>query len=261
MINIPCIFNDGDYVIQQDAINEFGYALPLKMWNSKKCFYSINTFLKCGMNRIKENVYTMKNFLFEFDSIPLDTQKKLLKKNIGIVSMAVFSGSKSIHFIIQVKDIPDNDNEYRYLWNLMNEKYFMKQADTQCNDYTRLSRSPNAVRDNGVRQMLILNELKPIDLKWRPLYNRINELDLMKKDYRNSMPINRTGKKLTYEAECVLNGDYPKGERDMIIKKGLPWLFYNGYTLDEILTKNNNKRSNPASIKNFYQKLNEVRGK
>jgi hypothetical protein len=52
-----------------------------------------------------------------------------------------------------------------------------------------------------------------------------------------------------------LNGDYPKGNRDEIIRIGLPYLFYNGYKLDEILENNMNTRNNPLTIKNFYHKL------
>jgi len=253
MKTTPCIFNDNEMVIQQKMVNDICCSLPLKQWNTNKQFFAINPIKEIMENRKSVNVSAMKNFLFEFDTIPIDEQKKLFKKSKDIISMATYSGNKSIHFIIQVADIPTTLNEYRYLWNLLKDKYF-PMADKQCNDCVRLSRTPEAVRDNGVKQILIWNTLQPLEIKWKPLYNRILEMKDTAREYRKSIPITRN-ETLTYEAECILNGAYPKGERDEIIRVGLPYLYYNGYVLDEILENNMNRRSNPDTIRNFYNKL------
>jgi hypothetical protein len=253
MKTTPCIFNDNEIVIQQEIPEMKGYAIPLQQWNNAKTFFAINPVMEIGDNRKKENISAMKNFLFESDTLPIDKQKALLKKNKDIISMATYSGNKSIHFIIQIKDIPETIDEYRYVWKLLKDKYF-QSADTQCNDCLRLSRTPEAVRENNKKQVLIWNTLQPIDLQWKPLYRKINEIRNMSMEYRKSIPIART-ENLTYEAECVLNGDYPKGNRDEIIRIGLPYLFYNGYGLDEILENNMSMRNNPQTIKNFYHKL------
>jgi len=253
MNSIPCIFNENDIIIQQEIVEMKGYAIPLTQWNNNKQFFSINPVKEIGNNRKKENVSVKKNFLFESDTLPIEEQKVLFKKYKDIISMATFSGNKSIHFIIQVIDAPETIDEYHYVWNLLKDKYF-QHADKQCNDCMRLSRTPNAIRDNNIKQILICNELKPIELNWKPLYNRINEVKILSKEYRRSIPIARN-EVLTYEAQCVLNGDYPKGNRDEIIRIGLPFLFYNGYKLDEILENNMSIRNNPQTIKNFYHKL------
>jgi len=253
MENIPCIFNDDEFIIQQEIPEMKSCAIPFNKWNNDKQFFAINPIRKIDDNRKKENVSIMKNFLFEFDTLPIEDQKLVFKRNKDIISMATFSGNKSIHFIIQVLDIPETNEEYHYLWNLLKDKYF-PLADIQCNNCINLSRTPEAIRDNKVKQFLIWNELQPIELKWRPLYERINEMKKMSMEYRKSIPIARN-EILTYEAECVLNGDYPKGERDEIIRTGLPYLFYNGYTLDEVLKNNMITRNNPQTIKNFYHKL------
>jgi len=251
---IPCIFNAGEYIIQQDIVETKGYAIPVSQWDNVKPFFAINPVRSIGDNRKGENIAAMRNFLYEFDAIPLETQKKIFKRHRDIVSMATYSGGKSIHMIIQVLDFPTDKDQYRYVWKLLRDKYF-PLADRQCNDCLRLSRTPDAKRDNGKRQVLICNDLKPIELKWKPLYDRIDAMARMKTEYRKAMPITRTGKKPTYEAECILTGDYPKGERDEILRVGLPFLYYNGYTLDEALESNMNERSNPASIRNYWQKL------
>ena len=251
---IPCIFNDNDFVIQQDIAETKGYAIPVSRWDDRNPFFAINPVRGLGDNRKGENTSAMRNFLYEFDTLPLETQKNIFKRHRDIVSMATYSGGKSIHMIIQVADHPTDRDEYRYVWKLLRDRYF-PSADGQCNDCLRLSRTPNAVRDNGRKQILICNVLNPLELKWKPLYDRIRAMAGMKTEYRQAVPITRTGKAPTYEAECVLNGDYPKGERDAMIRTGLPFLFYNGYTLDEALENNAGERSNPATIRNFWHKL------
>jgi len=253
MKTTPCIFNDNDLIIQQDTAWQTANAVKLDKWNVNKQFFSINPYNRYYCNRKKENISVMKNFLFEFDSIPLENQKTLFKEYKDIISMATYSGNKSIHFIIQIEDIPNTNDEYKYIWNMIKDRYF-PLADKQCNDTTRLSRTPNAERENGMKQLLIWNTLQPLDIKWRGIYNISNEIKIMSNEYRKTIPITRN-KTLTYEAECVLNGNYPKGERDEIIRKGVPYLFYNGYTLDETLENNMNTRANPDTIKNFWRKL------
>jgi hypothetical protein len=259
MITIPCIFSDNDIIIQQEQVAMNVFALPIKQWSIKKQFFSINPVKDYGDNRKSINVKSLKNFLFESDTLPLEQQKELFKMRKDIISMATFSGNKSIHFIIQIKDAPNTIEEYRYVWKLLKDKYF-PNADNQCNDALRLSRTPNAIRDNNQKQILLWNELQPIQLNWKPLYNRKKELKDMSNNYRRKTPITRN-EKLTYEAECVLNGDYPKGDRDAIINKGIPYLFYNGYSLDECLTNNMTQRNNPQTIRNYYHKLeNDYKG-
>jgi hypothetical protein len=253
MDTIPCIFTDKDMIIQQEQVNIKGSALPLIKWNTEKQFFSINPVKHYGDNRKSENIQSMKNFLFESDILPLESQKELFKKYKDIISLATYSGNKSIHFIIQVRDAPDTIEEYRYVWKLLKDKYF-PYADTQCNDCLRLSRTPDAVRGNNKKQVLLWNTLQPIELHWKPLYNRIGGIKNMSSEYRRTIPILRN-KTLTYEAECILSGEYPKGERDAIINKGIPYLFYNGYSLEEILENNITIRNNPQTIRNYYHKL------
>jgi hypothetical protein len=254
MKTIPCIFNDDDYIIQQEEVEMIALARSIKKWNNQKQFFSINPVYDFGDDRKGRNVKSLKNFLFESDTLSLEEQKALFKKHKDIISMATFSGNKSIHFIIQVEDEPETKEEYRYVWKLLQKKYF-PYADKQCNDCLRLSRTPNAIREtNNRKQVLIWNTLQPIKLNWKPLYNRIQELHNIAMSYRRMIPIIRK-ETLSYEAECVINGDYPKGERDAIIHKGLPYLFYNGYSLQECLTNNMSQRNNPQTIRNYYHRL------
>ena len=128
---IPCIFNAGEYIIKQDIVETKGYATPVSQWDNVKPFFAINPVRSIGDNRKGENIAVMRNFLFEFDTIPLDTQKSIFKRHKDIVSMATYSGGKSIHIIIQVADYPTDKDGYRYVWKLLRDKYF-PLADRQC---------------------------------------------------------------------------------------------------------------------------------
>jgi hypothetical protein len=251
---IPCIFNDNDLIIQQEQVAMKGYAIPFNQWNIHKTFFAINPVKQINDTRKSENISVMKNFLFESDTLSMEKQKELLKERKDIISMATYSGNKSIHFVIQIEDPPETIEQYHYVWRLLKDKYF-PYADTQCNDSIRLTRTPNSVRnDTNKRQLLLFNTLQPLNIQWKPLYNTIQMYKDMSIEYRKTIPIRRN-ETLTYEAECILEGDYPKGERDEIIRIGLPYLFYNGYTLEEILENNMKIRNNPQTIKNYYHKL------
>jgi hypothetical protein len=254
MNNKPCIFNENERVIQQDIVAMKGVAIPFSRWNNNPQFFSLNPVKEIGDNRKSGNIAVMKNFLFESDTLSVEEQKQLLKERLAIISMATYSGNKSIHFIIQIKNPPETIGQYHYVWRLLKDKYF-PNADTQCNDCIRLTRTPNSVRTGtNKRQLLLFNALQPLDIQWRPLYNTIQSYKDMSKEYRKTIPVRRN-EKLTYEAECILEGEYPKGERDEIIRAGLPYLFYNGYALETILENNMKTRNNPQTIKNYYHKL------
>jgi hypothetical protein len=251
---IPCIFNENDLIIQQEQVAMKGYAIPFNQWNIHKPFFAINPVKQSNDTRKSENIAVMKNFLFESDTLSLEEQKQLLKERKDIISMATYSGNKSIHFIIQVIDPPETIEQYHYVWKLLKDKYF-QNADSQCNDCMRLSRTPNSIRsDTNKKQFLLFNKLQPLDIQWKPLYNTIQMYKDMSLEYRKAIPIRRN-EKLIYEAECILQGDYPKGERDEIIRIGLPYLFYNNYSLETILENNMKERNNPQTIRNYYHKL------
>jgi hypothetical protein len=110
----PCIFTNEELILQSNTFygnNCNMFKLRKKEnWNTENTFFVINPLLKSEdtnfTERKNERVSVMKNFLFESDTLSLPDQKKLLKENIDIISMATYSGNKSIHFIIQISDCP-----------------------------------------------------------------------------------------------------------------------------------------------------------
>ncbi|MEZ0208720.1 MAG: hypothetical protein ACAH17_00890 [Candidatus Paceibacterota bacterium] len=126
-----------------------------------------------GTPRASINVSAFRNFLFEMDSLPLDTQLNLLKYLSTKIPLAqvVFSGSNSYHAIISVQDTlpfePHTEkgiSQYNVTWkaiesyliSLLPNQVTTSPFDKACKDPARLSRTPNAVRpDTGAVQSLI----------------------------------------------------------------------------------------------------------
>ena len=52
--------------------------------------------------RMDDNVTSLRNFLLEFDGIPLEDQLKVVKESGIPYSAITYSGSKSYHFIVSL---------------------------------------------------------------------------------------------------------------------------------------------------------------
>lgn len=124
------------------------------------------------------NVCEYRNFLFEIDSLPLDTQQKLVAHLTTIfpIRTITYSGGKSYHIIVSVSDslpfkaqTPEGTQAYKDLWTGLCD--YLEQSsrkflgitdpifDRSTKNCSRLSRTPNDTRDNGVKQELIYTGL------------------------------------------------------------------------------------------------------
>jgi len=106
--------------------------------------------------RFTDNVASLGRFLFECDN-PEDRDFFIeagKKRGTRIVD----SGNKSIHVVVSVSNPPKNVEDYKIMWNKMNNNFFDGKADKACAEPARLTRSPNAVRDNGNVQTLLFEE-------------------------------------------------------------------------------------------------------
>lgn len=104
--------------------------------------------------RADHNVVCHRNILVEMDSIALDKQEEFIEQ-IGMpFSTAVYSGGKSIHYIISLVT-PVSAEELRTLSERVYKALGGKTVvDTSCKNPSRLSRFPDADRD-GVTQDLM----------------------------------------------------------------------------------------------------------
>lgn len=112
-------------------------------------------------NRSDLNCLKHTRFLFEFDGIPLSEQIERCNNGLSdLIVRAVFSGSKSIHLIVQFSDECEDlcRQWYKRIWIYLEEKYF-HGADSQCKNPARLTRTPNIPRsDTGRIQKLLLDK-------------------------------------------------------------------------------------------------------
>lgn len=100
----------------------------------------------------RKDIYceSMRNFIFEMDDTLLEEQQALSLKNFNskIVNRVVFSGNKSFHNRVTIDEEPESIEHYKFLWNKINENYFLGLADTACKNPSRLTRKPGAIRND-----------------------------------------------------------------------------------------------------------------
>ena len=116
--------------------------------------------LKDCRNRTDDNCIQHTRFLFEMDSTSLDEQLTYLNRNKDIITRCVFSGSKSLHMIIQFTNDFEQTckDNYKEIWNILNKLLFDKKCDSACSNPSRLTRRPGAIRaDNTKEQKLVYN--------------------------------------------------------------------------------------------------------
>ena len=109
--------------------------------------------------RFTENVASFNRYLFECDD-PKDKDFFIeVGKKIG--TRITDSGNKSIHVVVSANGAK-NIEEYKIIWNKINKNFFDGKADKACAEPARLTRSPNAIRDNGNKQELLFEKPKKI---------------------------------------------------------------------------------------------------
>lgn len=117
--------------------------------------------LKDCVNRRDDNCIQHTRFLFEMDSTSLDEQLTYLNRNKDIITRCVFSGSKSLHMIIQFTNDFEQTckDNYKEIWNILNKLLFDKKCDSACSNPSRLTRRPGAIRaDTAKEQKLVYNQ-------------------------------------------------------------------------------------------------------
>ena len=117
--------------------------------------------LKDCVNRTDSNCIQHTRFLFEMDNVSLEEQWSYLKRNKDYITRCVYSGSKSLHIILQFPndwETTCKDN-YKDIWHIINQILFDSKCDNACSNPARLTRRPNALRqDTKNIQKLLYNQ-------------------------------------------------------------------------------------------------------
>lgn len=163
------MFRDGETVCVSP--NQFGcHGIPLE--NAKSGTVTLlppnpehptrycdsSELLLVALNPIKgqredANCTAYRNFLVELDSGPIKEQKAYVKRMGMPYSAIVFSGNKSLHFLISLENDLSSEKEYRKIseWILA----AMPMADQMTKNPSRSIRIPGAYREPGKKQILV----------------------------------------------------------------------------------------------------------
>ena len=117
--------------------------------------------LKDCVNRRDSNCIQHTRYLFEMDNAPLQEQISYLRRNKEYITRCVYSGSKSLHIVIQFDDDWEStcEDNYKEIWNILNMLLFDKKCDSACSNPSRLTRRPGAIRaDTAKEQKLVYNQ-------------------------------------------------------------------------------------------------------
>jgi hypothetical protein len=227
-------------------------------------FVTINKLVDGSKTAKDENIETYSSFIFEIDNEDIESQKRRAKKlfNDKIVNRVVYSGGKSIHCRITLENPPDNKDEYKYIWKKLNETYFDNKADTACSNPARLTRMPNAIRKNGIKQKRLFLSNERLNFDWKEGY----ETDKMVEEWlsqRNGdrprpsgiSPLGELLKRnIPMEARKLLENNFVDGEKHKMIPKAISFLMFCGYDLNYIdsLVKATKIKDSKNYVKNIY---------
>ena len=119
----------------------------------------INPFKNDATTRAQEHVASRNGFVIEQDTVSLALQRNWFASMLGKPTIAVFSGNKSIHYMISlIEAVPSTQDET--VVNML-KKLFPFADYTVLQDSARLCRTPGATRDNGKIQ-----EIEFVGSKW-----------------------------------------------------------------------------------------------
>lgn len=105
------------------------------------------------------NVICFRNFLIECDTLPIDTQLQLMADIKLPYSTAVYSGGKSVHFIVSLQQPLDDIDHYRWLAKQLMDMISQKMPiDVSTKNPSRLTRLGGSWRKDKEQKIL---ELKP----------------------------------------------------------------------------------------------------
>ena len=178
--------------------------------------------LKDCRNRTDDNCIQHTRYLFEMDNVPLQEQISYLRRNKEYITRCVYSGSKSLHMIIQFTNDFEQTckDNYKEIWNILNKLLFDKKCDSACSNPSRLTRRPGAIRADTTKEQKLVYSNPEIRVKGNVLDRIIVSLrqkqrqkHLFKATRSNILPTNKDNPGLCQNYDVIrhyLNTSYPK---------------------------------------------------
>lgn len=176
---------------------------PVDNWE-----FEILNELKDTTNHRDDNCLYHTRFLFEMDGLSLEKQSELTQSLKHILVRVVYSGSKSLHCIIEFDKKYEKDCQrlYKEIWRYINTNYFNGCCDTQCVNPSRLTRTPNVIRaDTNKKQLLLYNN--PTNY-FPDAKNVIRDVRAKQQGYVAMMTLNKPKKITTYKQNNGMCKEY-----------------------------------------------------
>lgn len=178
--------------------------------------------LKDCVNRRDSNCIQHTRFLFEMDNVPLQEQISYLRINKEYITRCVYSGSKSLHIILQFDDDWEStcEDNYKEIWHIINQILFDSKCDSACSNPSRLTRRPCAIREDTKKEQKLIYNQPEIRVKGNVLDRIIVTLrqkqrqkHLFKATRSNILPTNKDNPGLCQNYDVIrhyLETSYPK---------------------------------------------------
>lgn len=154
MTFVDCLFNTGEHTCSSQTPRGID-IIPITAIYTDDAFFSINP-LDPMKTRADSAVTKYRNILVEMDKMPLEKQDQYITE-IGMpYSTAVYSGSKSIHYIISLEQELGDEQLYRSLVKRVYKAVSLEYVDQTCKNPSRFSRLPGHIRkETGKEQKLL----------------------------------------------------------------------------------------------------------
>jgi hypothetical protein len=197
------------------AETAYGVQVPAKpareVIDTRYQFFSINPLME---RRLDVNVTAHRNILLECDHLPLRHQEGYLKALRLEWSTAVFSGGKSIHFIIALERPLADRDVYDAVVRRIHR--VVLSADKMTKNPSRLSRYPGHLRqDKGGREQKIIGVRERVAnqrlLDWLELHAIPDEV---KKQPSTTVLSGRGLGGLSHFTKNFIQNGAPEGERN-----------------------------------------------
>lgn len=211
-------------------------------------FFTINELKPEAKSREVADIAVFRNILVELDHGSLEEQVNYIEELKMPYTAAVYSGGKSIHFIISLENPFPNSELYYEMTDFLLE-HVVTRADKSNKNPNRYSRTPDFIRpDSGrVQEVLDLKErvtwsqmtefLKPYWKIWLIEKRRKEKAERIKQVKRkmmgdNIVPLELIGPRTK---DFIENGAF-EGDRHARLTSAVTDLFMNGMELPDIET-------------------------
>ena len=230
--------------------------------------------LKDCRNRTDDNCIQHTRFLFEMDNVPLQEQISYLRRNKEYITRCVYSGSKSLHIVIQFDDDWETtcEDNYKEIWHIINQILFDSKCDNACSNPSRLTRRPGAIRADTVKEQKLVYNNPEIRVKGNVLDRIIVSLrqkqrqkHLFKATRSNIWSTNKDNPGLCQNYDVIrhyLNTSYPKlqgnGDSSSSLFKAIRCClkYCDKETLKEIINKAFREHWSKKEIQRMIENIN-----